>query len=96
MSMVIDEDAISSENFDELKKLKGEMLVSLSHDDLDLILVFEKHKVTISRQYSEEYGDGIFWEIEKLHKKFSAVKSRYKKVKNGAVKVRAHLRKNHV
>ncbi len=94
MSMVTDEDAISNDNFKRLEILKGEKLIELSHDDGDLILFFEKHKVTISRQYSEDYGDNIFWEIETTKKKFSAVKSHYRKVDNEAVKVRAHLRKN--
>ncbi len=94
MSMVTDEDAISNDDFNRLEILKGEKLIELSHDDGDLILFFEKHKVTISRQYSEDYGDIIFWEIEKNKKKFSAVKSHFRKVNNGAIKIRAHLRKN--
>lgn len=63
--ILIDLPVIDKDDFKEWKKIIGRKLKKVSIDCDDLVLEFDGWTVTISRQYSDAYGDNVFWNFQK-------------------------------
>ena len=69
MSILINDiPVIDKDDFKKLKKLKGQKLMNVKQDDeeYDLILEFEKMKVTLSMQDSDAYGTNVFFSFVEI------------------------------
>jgi hypothetical protein len=64
--ILIDIPVIKKEDVKEWKKLIGKKLRKVETEyDENLILDFGDVTVRVSRQYSDAYGDNVFWNFER-------------------------------
>ena len=62
--MVWDIDVIDNDDYKKFKKIVGQKLIDVIHDEDDLVLIFEIKKVRISMQDSDAYGTNVFFDFE--------------------------------
>ena len=62
--MVWDIDVIDNDDYKKFKKIVGQKLIDVIHDEDDLVLIFETKKVRISMQDSDAYGTNVFFDFE--------------------------------
>lgn len=63
-TQIVDEEPISDEDVLLLKDVIGEKLIEVTNEGRELKLIFQKHIITVTKQWSDVYGTNVFWDIE--------------------------------